>query len=74
MEKNYKLMLAKCLNCREKVHCQMCERELEESLCAIIGVDKANVDLKCGAALVSMDPEYEDDVEETFEIAGFFIA
>ena len=73
MEVLYDLILAKCMNCREKVHCTSCERELSESLCGIAGVESAQVDLKAGKAKIVMNPDAEDDVEEAFDIAGYFI-
>ncbi len=62
-----------CQTCHAKVHCDECEKRLEEALMRMQGVNGASIQMAAKQALID-GPIDIDTLEEALEDLGIFIA
>ena len=73
MTHTLKISYISCQTCHAKVHCDECEKRLEEALMRIQGINGASVQMAAKQALVD-GPIDADDLEESMEDLGLFIS
>lgn len=62
-----------CQTCHAKIHCDECEKRLEETLMRMQGVNGASIQMVTKQALID-GPIDADTLEEVLEDLGIFIA
>ena len=62
-----------CQTCHAKIHCDECEKRLEEALMRMQGVNGASIQMGTKQALID-GPIDIDTLEEVLEDLGIFIA
>ena len=73
MTQNLTITYLSCQTCHAKVHCDECEKRLEEVLLRIQGIDRASV--RMGPKQVHVEGSIDaDTLEEVLEDLGLFIA
>lgn len=61
-----------CQTCHAKIHCDECEKRLEEALMRMQGVNGASIQMAAKQALID-GPIDADTLEEVLEDLGIFI-
>ena len=72
MTHTLKISYISCQTCHAKVHCDECEKQLEEAIMRMQGTNGASVQM--GPKQVLIDSELDGDtIEEVLEDLGIFI-
>ena len=61
-----------CQKCKERIHCDHCEKRLTESLLRIRGIRSADIQMATKCLSVDTDQD-ADTLEEALEDLGIFI-
>ena len=62
-----------CQTCHAKIHCDECEKRLEEALMRMQGINGASIQMAAKQCLVDGDID-ADTLEEVLEDLGIFMA
>lgn len=71
MTHTYKISYIACQSCQSKVHCDECEKRLEEAIMRLSGVHGASVQLSRKTLLVDGQTD-EDTLLDALEDIGIF--
>lgn len=72
MTHSFSITYLPCRSCHAKIHCDECEKRLEEALMHVDGVNGASIQIAAKQALIA-GPIDDDTLEEAMEELGVFI-